>query len=282
MTDATTPGSTTDPGDVQAQLAMMKREIDALQITVAETTRPWYKQASILIAALALLFSFGTTYYSAEQTRKADIHNAKVELRELIQQLTELPQRNVDLNSKYADNPSALLVASGLINTQQIVLAKQAVDIIDDIPEEVSSTEYFAVANALAVSGSYDRTVEFYRHSLEKARDANDWTSASRSLGQAAFAAGDLVQGRASYQDALNVFKRFPTRNSYFIWSTDTFTEISWAGAELSQRQCPQAKDHLDKAAQKLSTAPSQGGDLRFLSQLNALRKSFQTTCPQQ
>jgi hypothetical protein len=144
MTDATTPESTTDPGDVQAQLAMMKREIDALQVTVAETTRPWYKQASILIAALALLFSFGTTYYSAEQTRKADIHNAKVELRELIQQLTELPQRNVDLNSKYADNPSALLVASGLINTQQIVLAKQAVDIIDDIPEEVSSTEYFA------------------------------------------------------------------------------------------------------------------------------------------
>jgi hypothetical protein len=119
MTDATTPESTTDPGDVQAQLAMMKGEIDALQVTVAETTKPWYKQASILIAALALLFSFGTTYYSAEQTRKADIHNAK---------------------------------------------------------EEVSSTEYFAVANALAVSGSYDRTVEFYRHSLEKARDANDWT----------------------------------------------------------------------------------------------------------
>jgi hypothetical protein len=120
MTDATTPESTTDPGDVQAQLAMMKGEIDALQVTVAETTKPWYKQASILIAALALLFSFGTTYYSAEQTRKADIHNAKVELRELIQQLTELPQRNVNLNSKYA------------------------------------------------------------------------WTSASRSLGQAAFAAGDL------------------------------------------------------------------------------------------
>jgi hypothetical protein len=29
MTDATTPESTTDPGDVQAQLAMMKCEIDA-------------------------------------------------------------------------------------------------------------------------------------------------------------------------------------------------------------------------------------------------------------
>ena len=101
------------------------------------------------------------------------------------------------------------------------------------------------------MSGSYDRTVEFYRHSLEKPRDANDWTSASGSLGQAAFAA-------------------------------DTFTEISWAGVELSQRQCPQAKNHLDKAAQKLSTAPSQGGDLRFLSQLKALRKSFEAACPQQ
>ena len=30
------------------------------------------------------------------------------------------------------------------------------------------------------------------------------------------------------------------------------------------------------------SSAPLQGGDLRFLSQLKALRKSFEATCPQQ
>jgi hypothetical protein len=52
---------------------------------------------------------------------------------------------------------------------------------------------------------------------------------------------------------------------SAFIRSTDPFTEISWAGAELSQRQYPQAKDQLDKAVQKLSATPSQGGHLRFL-----------------
>ena len=39
----------------------------------------------------------------------------------------------------------------------------------------------------------------------------------------------------------------FMLPGSSFIWSTDTFTEIAWAGAELGQRQCPQAKDHLDK-----------------------------------
>jgi tetratricopeptide (TPR) repeat protein len=290
-TDATTPESSskmggeipTTPTDptVHAQIATMKREIDALQISLAEVTKPWYKQASILVAALALLFSFGTTYYSDQRTRKADLHNAKVELRQLIQQLTELPQRNVDLNKKYADNPSALLAASGLINIQNIVLAKQAVDIVDQIPEQVSSTEYFAVANALATSGSYDRTIEFYRRSLDKAQDYNDWINASRSLGQAAFTVGDLDQGRASYQEALNVFKKYPTRNSYQIWYTNTYTEIVWAQAELGQRQCSQAKDHLDKAEKSLLTAPSQGSDLRFLAQVKALRKSFRATCPQ-
>ena len=74
----------------------------------------------------------------------------------------------------------------------------------------------------------------------------------------------------------------FMLPGSSFIWYIDTFTEIAWAGAELGQRQCPQAKDHLDKVERKLSTAPSQGGDLRFLSQLKALRKSFEATCPQQ
>jgi tetratricopeptide (TPR) repeat protein len=289
--DATPPEPSTRVGDqvrstpndstVQAQIATMKREIDALQISFAEADKPWYKQASILIAALALLFSFGTTYYSEQRTRKADIHNAKVELRQLIQQLTELPQRNLDLNRKYADNPTALLTASALINTQHIVLSKQAVDIVDEIPERVSSTEYFAIANALATAGSYDRTIEFYRRSLDKAQDANDWTAASRSLAQTAFTVGDLQQGRASYQESLNVFNKFPTRNPYFIWYTNTYTEILWAGAELGQRQCSHAKDHLDKAEKSLSTVPSQGGDPRFSAQLKALRKSFLATCPQ-
>ena len=84
-------------------------------------------------------------------------------------------------------------------------------------------------------------------------------------------------------KQAVDIIDDIPEEvSSYFIWSTDTFTEIPWVGAELSQRQCPQTKDHLDKAAQKLSTTPSQGGDLRFLFQLKALRKSFEATCPQQ
>ena len=52
---------------------------------------------------------------------------------------------------------------------------------------------------------------------------------------------------------------------SAFIRSTDPFTEISWAGAELSQRQYPQAKDQHDNAVQKLSATPTQGGHHRFL-----------------
>ena len=52
----------------------------------------------------------------------------------------------------------------------------------------------------------------------------------------------------------------FMLPGSSFIWYIDTFTEIAWAGAELGQCQCPQAKDHLDKVERKLSTAPSRAG----------------------
>jgi hypothetical protein len=137
----------------------MKKEIDALQIQLSESNRPWYKQASIVIAMVARLLSFGTTYYSNRQTRLQNIHNARVELRGLIEEIESASLARVDLQNKYKNNPQALGLASSLARTRQIVLVTQAAGILDSIPDEVTATEYFAVASALATIAGTQRVL---------------------------------------------------------------------------------------------------------------------------
>jgi tetratricopeptide (TPR) repeat protein len=267
-------------GATQQQLATMKAEIDALQIGLSEKSKPWYTQSSVIISILALLFSFSTTIYSYQRTQREDVHNAKVELRDLIQRLTDIRQENLDLGKKYADDPNALLVAAGSLNIQQIVLAKQALAIVDEIPREVSATEYYAVASALAVAGVHDRTTELYQRALNSARDVHDWVDAAHGLGQTAFSVGDLARGRAAYQQALNVFKRFPSRNVDYNQNINAYTELLWAQTELGQMQCSEAKTHLERATGYYSSLQKRGWDIsRYSSQLKALRSSISTTC---
>jgi tetratricopeptide (TPR) repeat protein len=239
---------------LQEQLATMKAEIDALQISTAEPAKPWYRQASVLIASLALFFSFGTTFYSLKRTQEQDIHNSKVELRDLIQRLTAIPVRNLDLDRKYPKDAGARVQASSLLNTENTVLAKQAVDVIDQIPDEVSAVEFIAVASALALSGDYDRTRELYSRALDTSDDATDFSNAARSLGVTAFSLGDVRGGRTAFQQALDVFDRFPTSNSYFRTITHITTEVTWAQAELFTQSCPEGLAHLSRAESALSS----------------------------
>jgi tetratricopeptide (TPR) repeat protein len=264
-----------------AGLKTMKAEIDALQIAMSEGSKPWYRQPSVLIACIALVFSFSTTFYANRRAHKEDVHNAKVELRELIQRLTAIPQRNVDLDVKYAKDPNALVRAGSLLNTEQIVLAKQALDIIDEIPNEVSATEYYAVATALSIAGTYDRTLGLFQRAFEVAQDANDWLAAARSLGTAGFAQGDLKRGRAGYQQALNVFERFPNRNKAYVERTNAYTEMFWASSEVSAKQCNEAKRHASQAAQLDKDAISLAGapDGRFSSEFRVLNRTLSSRC---
>jgi hypothetical protein len=174
----------------QDQLVTMKKEIDSLQIAMGESNRPWYRQAATLIAIGALLFSFGTTYYSNRQARLQNIHNAKVELRGLIKEIESASLANVDIQNRYKDNPAAWTLASSLVRTRQIVLASQAADIVDSIPDEVTATEYYAVGSALSTI-SAERVLSFYERGLAKSDNVDSYLAITRSMGLQYFSVGD-------------------------------------------------------------------------------------------
>lgn len=116
----------------------------------------------------------------------------------------------MDLDKKYKDDSYALIQAGSALNTEAIVLAKQAVDIVDQIPDEVSATEYYAVATALAQAGEYGRTLGLYERALDTSEDVNDFTGAARALGATAFTVGDAPAGRDAFSTSTRRLRAIP------------------------------------------------------------------------
>ena len=244
------------------QVNTLQGEVDALQAALAKDERAWYRDPAVVISLLALLFSFGTTAVSYYRTRQQDVHDARAELRTLIQRLGALPRENTELMAKYVEHP---LIAAGLsaaVNQENALIAKQAAEVIARIPGYVSATEYLAIANALVASGISEKTAALYERAIAAAHDANDEVNALRTYGAFLFQSGDAGRGRIQFQTALNVFSKYPTRNEYYIGSTHVLTERSWAQAEYGSGGAQEAARHLEKAREYvLRLAPGEFTD---------------------
>jgi len=262
--------------DLAESVRVIKREVDALQITVMSQKAPWYKNVPTAISILALLFSFGTTYVSYTRTEAQDIQNTRVELRGLLQRLSYLPRDNFEITKKYPNDPSAIGTLGGFINQENTLLSRQAAELARKLPRNyVSATEYFAVA--LALQGAYNNegAKEFFRYAIESAKDFNDRIAALRGNANLMFIMGQPEAGRVEYQKALAVFSGFEQYNEYTIKSTHILTELNWAYSEASFGSKDLANQHISNAESYLSgLTPSPGTD-QLRGQIDQIRMSL-------
>jgi hypothetical protein len=194
------------------------------------------------------------------------------ELRQLLQRLSSIPRelalQQFDINSR-ASTPlmaaQAAYAAGGAHNTENTFLAKQAYDLIKSIQEDVSASECLIAAMALWNSWLFDPQAEMLAIAVskaEQAKDAVDLVVGLRSQAGLKMQMGDAAAARRDFGDALGVFARpgFASANKYFVEYTHYGTYLAWAGAELSQRNCVEARAHWRKAVELWQGALDQGG----------------------
>jgi hypothetical protein len=239
------PVDETSPRDLAARVDTMKAEIDALQIQVAEGRGPWYSQTANLVAILALIFSFGTTYVSYQHTQQQDVEESRSQLRELSERLSTLPREAIQNGERYAKDQATVQNLNASVYAELKVAASQAADIIERIPNDVSAAECTLVATQLATFGIYDRSNKILEIASERAKDAEALVVAQRQYAVNLFTSSAIPEGRKKYEEALNVFQRFPTRNQYFIQSITAYTELLWTESEINAGQCTEAAKHL-------------------------------------
>src|SRR5262249_5796573 len=119
---------------LEHRVELLKREVDALQIAITGSSKQWYKNVSTLLAVIALLFSFGTTYVSNRRISAQDILSARQELRGLLQRLAALPKENIDIGKKYEKDATSAAAVSSLINQENSLLARNASEIARKLP----------------------------------------------------------------------------------------------------------------------------------------------------
>jgi hypothetical protein len=237
---------------LENRIGSLKEEVDSLQITTRHFIRPWYREGSALVAALALVFSFGTTavsYFKSTQQERQAYHQ---ELRSLMFAIGKLPREIFNFQEKHRTNQQAVSGFSSLINNENVILSKQASQIIWRIPDLVSASEHLYVGKALTDSNLLDQASAHFRAALAKASDVNEITAAYRSLGQVAYMKRDVTNGRYYYGKAKEVLDsgRIKLPNPAFKTWFNAQTELRWAQAEQMINNCREFQSHLAAAVE--------------------------------
>jgi tetratricopeptide (TPR) repeat protein len=242
---------------ISERLGKLEGQLAALKATV-ETKRPWYKDASSLVAILAFIFSLGTTVVSYVRTEQQDVHNARMELQGYMEKLSTLPKDSYTFFKEFQNQPQILADLNGYLNGQRIYYAHRAAETIDRIPDQVSSTEANFVALALFQSGMYTQGARVATAAIAKARDYLDAVAAYRNYGCYLILQGKFQEGRDQLQSALEIFSnpRFFEPNEDAKNVTSFETELYWAQAEANARQIDEAKKHIDRAQACLGKMP--------------------------
>lgn len=257
-------------------LDLMKREIDALQIAVTGSKTPWYKNISLMVSVIALMFSFGTTYVSYRRTAAQDIQSTRQELRGLLQRLAALPKEGVDISKKYSSDPAAMALVSGFLNQENALLARQAAEFAKKLPvDSVSGTEYYAIAIALQNSYDLAGVSEFLKYSIQAAKDFNTEIAALRMTANLQFIQGHPESGRVEYQKALDIFSKYPGYDAFTKTTTNVWTELAWATSEANVGLLSLANQHVENAEGILNGLPPSPGVNSLRAQVSQAKEQY-------
>jgi hypothetical protein len=237
---------------------------------------PWYRDMSTVISITALAFSFGTTFVSYHRTEMQDIQASRQELRGILQRLSAIPRENLEAAKRYAGDQSSIAGVSQLYNQECTMLSRQAAEIVKRLPKNlVSGTEYYAIAIAFQSSYNLSAAKEFLTLAMGVANNFNDEIGAIRSSANLDFITGQPQEGRILYQQALNIFAKYPNYDPYTIASTNIYTELFWGGSEAGIGEMQLATQHADNAERIVEGLPASMGSDGLRAQIEQTRQQM-------
>jgi len=246
--------------EVEEQLQTIKAEVDALQIQAAKDSGPWFSKPANLLSVFALVFSFGTTTFSLHRSYQADIASNRTEVRELVQRITRLPIENFELMQKYETNAQGQALGA-MINQEQLLLANQAAEKINIYPESFNSTEYFAVAGALANANSPTFVPLFLQRAMDLSATANDFIVASRSYGHLLFTQSKADEGRSYYSKALtDVWAKYNNVDPFYRLGLNIQTSLNLANSEAMVGNSSASDRAISNAQSYINEMPESPG----------------------
>ncbi|MFU8872267.1 hypothetical protein [Micromonospora sp. SL4-19] len=234
---------------ITARLSLLEAERERRQA-------PWYREAAVVVAILAMIASAGAAYISFAQTREQQQVAVRTELSQIIQRLQSLSARDVAAELKDDDGRLIAYSYSGDVNAENLALAEQAAVLIEKVPGgDGLSSEYLVIADAFRFSEQYSRAIELARKGLERPANATIRNGLLRLLGTCYFNLGDAAKGRDQFERALQLENAEPLRIRQ--WS-QTSTRTYWAETERRAGNCSEFKNQVELARQLIKEMPDE------------------------
>jgi len=130
---------------VQLDVKLQRGRAQLLQVSAAEKHTPWYREARGIVSALALFVSATSLAYTWRSDRAAELRQKRQELRQIVQELTEMRLRYVADLARMSD-PQQQRDIGNILQAKQSILLEAAEVLADDIPREVTSSAYRTLA----------------------------------------------------------------------------------------------------------------------------------------
>jgi len=176
---------------VQLDVKLGRGRAQLLQVSAAEKHTPWYREARGIVSALALFVSATSLAYTWRSDRAAELRQKRQELRQIVQELTEMRLRYVADLARMSD-PQQQRDIGNILQAKQSILLEAAEVLADDIPREVTSSAYRTLAWENVYDARLAQAERLFRGALEASRTPTARALAYRDLGS--FYAADLAQ----------------------------------------------------------------------------------------
>jgi hypothetical protein len=234
--------ATESPEEIAAEISSLRREIDTVKAVVNKPDRPWYLDGSLILAAIAFIFSVYTY-------RRQDLNDTQVQLDNVLKELYALPEREFDAAQKYKGTAmDAPLIIQ--FSRQYNGLSLEAYQLAQHLGSHLDPPELMAVANA--IMGYEPQLAEkMLTNPPIPADDGEDLVAARQGLGAIQIVSGRGQLGDQNFQAALDIIKEL--HFSAFVQARgNALTEIDWAEAYLNISDCRSAEPHLNAAQQEV------------------------------
>jgi tetratricopeptide (TPR) repeat protein len=124
-------------------------------------------------------------------------------------------------------------------------------------PNQVSATDYYAVALALQQSRDFSEAIAGFKSALAVASLLDDEVASLRALGALEMMTGKTGEAHSHFQQALDLFgTKYPGYDNFTKNSTNFITEMNWAVSEASASDKEAAAQHLNKTEQLIRAMP--------------------------
>lgn len=209
---------------------------------------PWWRNPSVLIAALAFCLSLITSLFAGVTAYRKDIHDRQAELSGDIGKILDLQADQANLYA--TEGPANAARLQPVFSEHYRVLTFRAYSLARHLGLNAPAPDLMQVANMLRTFENFSAAKEMYRQATLVADNFSDDVSALRAYGLIMISFGsdahERAEGERAFEKAVDIGARYPdvAHNLAEISYTNALTQVAWTDA-WSGIDCRKAEVHL-------------------------------------